>query len=132
MTEVCGSCHLAQKVTYLENYHGKTAVNLGDTTSAYCTDCHGAHHCISLKEKQTALLACQRCHPGAQEKFTEFVIHPTIKDLTEKDKDKMARVFVIKTITIIMLILVLLVVVFFYSHSFLWLLRELHEKLRKH
>jgi hypothetical protein len=132
MTEVCGSCHWAQKVTYLENYHGKTAVNLADTTSAFCTDCHGAHNCISLKDRKVALAACQRCHPKAQERFAEFVIHPTVKDLTEKDKDKMAHVAVIKTVTVIMLILVLMVVGFFYSHGVVWLLRELHEKLRKH
>ena len=29
MTRVCGSCHPAQKTSYLENYHGKAAVNLG-------------------------------------------------------------------------------------------------------
>jgi hypothetical protein len=132
MTEVCGSCHLAQKITYLENYHGKTAVNLGGTVSAYCTDCHGAHQCISLKEKKAALAACQRCHPKAQEMFTEFVIHPTTKDLTEKDKDKAGRVAVIKAVTVIMSILVILVVCFFYGHSFVWILRELHERLRRH
>jgi hypothetical protein len=132
MTEVCSSCHQAQMITYLEDYHGKTAVNLGHTASAYCTDCHGAHNCISLKDKKVALAACQRCHPQAQEKFAEFVIHPTIKDLTEKDKDKITHVTVIKAVTAIMLIIVILVVGFFYGHSFIWLLRELHEKLRKH
>jgi len=132
MTEVCGSCHWAQKVTYLENHHGKTAVNLGHDASAYCTDCHGAHNCISLKDKKAALLACQRCHPQAQERFTEFVIHPTTEDLTKDDKEKKTRVALIKTVTAIMLIIVILVVGFFYGHSLIWLLRELHEKLRKH
>ena len=65
MTEVCGSCHPAQKASYLENYHGKAAVNLGNDKAAFCTDCHGAHQCISLKDKKAALTACQRCHPEA-------------------------------------------------------------------
>jgi hypothetical protein len=132
MTDICGSCHLAQKITYLENFHGKRAVNLGNEASAYCTDCHGAHNCVSLKKKKDALLACQRCHPEAEENFAEFVIHPTTKDLKQDDTDKRARVAVIKAVTAVMLILVILVVGFFYGHSFLWLLRDLHEKLRKH
>ncbi len=65
MTEVCGSCHPAQKASYLENYHGKAAVNLGNDRAAFCTDCHGAHQCISLKDKKAALTACRRCHPEA-------------------------------------------------------------------
>ena len=52
MTEVCGSCHPAQKASYLENYHGKAAVNLGNERAAFCTDCHGAHQCISLRKKR--------------------------------------------------------------------------------
>ena len=132
MTEVCGACHPAQKTTYLENYHGKVAVNLSDDVSAYCTDCHGAHDCVSLKEKKAALAACQRCHPKAGEKFTQFVIHQTTEDLAKDNKEKQKRVTIIKIVTLIMMIIVILVVGFFYGHSFLWLLRELHEKLRKH
>lgn len=132
MTEVCGACHAAQKATYLENYHGKVAVNLRDEASAYCTDCHGAHNCISLKEKKAALAACQRCHPEAGEKFSQFVIHPTTEGLAGENKEKQKHVTIIKIVTLIMTIIIILVVGFFYGHSFLWLLREIHEKLRKH
>jgi len=132
MTEVCGACHPEQKATYLENYHGKTAVNLGDEASAYCTDCHGAHDCISLKDRKAALAACQRCHPQAGEQFSRFVIHPTAEGLAKDNKEKQKHVTIIKIVTLVMTIIVVLVVGFFYGHSFLWLLRELHEKLRKH
>jgi len=132
MTGVCGACHPAQKATYLENYHGKVAVNLGNEASAYCTDCHGAHDCVSLKDRKTALAACQRCHPNAGERFTQFVIHPTTEGLAQDNKEKQRHVAIIKLVTIVMTIIVILVVGFFYGHSFLWLLRELHEKLRKH
>ena len=132
MTRTCGSCHQAQMVTYLDDYHGKIGVNLGDEASAYCTDCHGAHHALSLKDKKAALEACQRCHPEAGDKFAEFVIHPTTTGLTKDDKEKRERVVIIKAVTWIMLIIVILVVGFFYGHSFVWLLRELHERLRKH
>ncbi len=129
---VCGSCHPAQAATYLNNYHGKAAVNLGDKNAAFCTDCHGAHHCVSLKDKKTALNACRRCHPEAKEGFTQVVIHPTLQDLPENDKEKRAHVALIRVVTVLMAIMVLLVVGFFYGHSFVWILRELHEKLRKH
>lgn len=132
MTEICGFCHPAQRSTYLEDYHGKTAVNLGNENSAYCTDCHGAHRCISLKDKEAALRACRSCHPESGERFAEFVIHPTTKDLEKDDKEKKFHVAVIKIVAAGMAVLVIAIVGFFYSHSFIWLLRELHEKLRKH
>lgn len=132
MVSVCGSCHPAQAATYLDNYHGKAAVNLGNKNAAFCTDCHGAHHCLSLKDKKTALAACQRCHPEAKEAFVQVIIHPTVQDLPENDKQKRAHVALIHVITVLMAIMVILVVGFFYGHSFIWILRELHEKLRKH
>lgn len=131
MTEGCGSCHPAQKATYLENYHGKAAVHLGKTTAAYCTDCHGAHNCLSLKDKQTALQACSRCHPQASLNFATQVIHPTLPADGKADPEKTAKVRVILIVSLVMGTLVVLVVIFFYGHSFLWLLREIHEKLRK-
>ena len=132
MVSVCGTCHPAQAATYLDNYHGKAAVNLGDKNAAFCTDCHGAHHSVSLKDKKTALAACQRCHPEATEGFAQVVIHPTIQDLPENDTEKRAHVALIRVVTLLMAIMVILVVGFFYGHSFVWILRELHEKLRKH
>lgn len=131
MTELCGSCHPAQKVTYLENYHGKAAVHLGKTTAAFCTDCHGAHTCLSLKDRKEALQACRRCHPQASLSFAGLIIHPTLPADIKVTPEKAAEVKVIKLVTILMGALVLIVVVFFYGHSFLWLLREIHEKLRR-
>ena len=132
MTEVCGLCHLSQKRTYLNDFHGRRAVNLGYEAAAYCSDCHGAHECISLKDKAKALAVCQRCHRKAGLKFTEYVVHPIVKKPKNEEKDKQRRVSIIKTVGSIMAVLVIFVVVFFYGHNFLWLLRELHEKLRKH
>jgi len=132
MVSVCGTCHPAQAATYLDNYHGKAAVNLGDKNAAFCTDCHGAHHCRSLKDKKGTLAACKRCHPEAKEGFTQVVIHNTTQDLPESEHQKRAHVALIRVVTVLMAILVVLVVGFFYGHSFVWILRELHEKLRKH
>jgi hypothetical protein len=130
-TETCGSCHPDQTAAYLENSHGRKAVHLGQVNSAFCTDCHGAHQCRSLKERAAALEACQRCHPRARQQLTGFVIHASHKGLTEKDRDKRFRVDVIRTVTLVLMILVIGLVVFFYGHSFIWLLRELHEKLKR-
>lgn len=132
MVSLCGTCHPGQAAAYLDNYHGKAAVNLGDKNAAFCTDCHGAHHCRSLKDKKIALATCKRCHPEATEGFTQVVIHNTTRDLSENDKEKRAHVALIRVVSILMTVLVLLVVGFFYGHSFIWILRELHEKLRKH
>jgi hypothetical protein len=131
MTERCGSCHPAQKVAYLDNFHGKTAVNLGNTKAAYCSDCHGAHESLSLKDRKAALQACRRCHPQASLNFASMIIHPIPKPDPKQDPEKAAKVAVITLVTVFMGTLVILVVVFFYGHSFLWLLREIHEKLKR-
>ncbi len=132
MVLTCGACHPAQAATYLDNYHGKAAVNLGNKKAAFCTDCHGAHHCLSLKDKKEALAACKRCHPDATGGFAQVVIHPTVQDLPQDNPQKRAHVTLIRVVTLLMSILVILVVGFFYGHSFVWLLRELHAKLRRH
>jgi hypothetical protein len=132
MVLTCGACHPAQAATYLENYHGKAAVNLGNKNAAFCTDCHGAHHCRSLKDHKETLAACKRCHPDATAGFAQVVIHPTTQDLPQDNPQKKAHVTLIRVVTLLMSILVLLVVGFFYGHSFIWVLRELHEKLRRH
>ncbi|RJR23394.1 MAG: hypothetical protein C4582_05485 [Desulfobacteraceae bacterium] len=133
MTDVCGGCHLSQKKTYMDGFHGKTAVNLGDSLSAYCSDCHGAHNCVSLKTPEAALGACLRCHPKADLSFAKFVIHPAPPaEKDGKDGKKAQWITVIRVVTAAMSGLVLLVVLFSYGHSFLWILRELHEKLRRH
>jgi len=131
MTETCGLCHPDQKKTYLENYHGKTAVFHEAEASAYCSDCHGAHNCTSLKKKEVALEACQRCHPKAESKFVDFVIHASTKDLAEEGKAKIKKVKLINKVKIICLVFVIAILGFFYFHSFIWFLRKLHEKLRK-
>lgn len=131
MTGSCGSCHPAQKVTYLGNYHGKAAVHLGNTKAAFCTDCHGAHTCLSLKDRKEALQACRRCHPRASLSFAGLVIHPTLPPDAKANPEKAAKVAVIRIVTILMGAMALVVICFFYGHSFLWLLREIHEKLRR-
>jgi hypothetical protein len=132
MTETCGKCHISQKESYLKNFHGKTAVYLENDRSAYCTDCHGAHECFSLKEQSIALNACRRCHPDAQEGFTEVIIHETHEDVEKKSDTKQQNIKIVYVLGTLSLVFVVALLALLYSHSFLLLLRKIHEKLRKH
>ena len=69
---------------YRETYHGK-AMALGKPNSApevaACYDCHGFHDMLppsnpaSHLSKNNILATCQKCHPGATAKFTEYQPH---------------------------------------------------------
>ena len=131
MTVSCAACHPEETASYLENYHGKTAVHLKSEKSAFCTDCHGTHECKSLKEVSAARAACQRCHPEANDQFAGFVIHASTAGLGDDDQEKADKVAAIHRVEIIGLIVVLMVLGFFYFHSIIWFLRRMHEKLRK-
>jgi uncharacterized protein with PIN domain len=132
MVKRCGQCHKTQALSYMENIHGRVGVDLNNPSSAFCTDCHQAHSMTSLKDPKTALPACRRCHPTAETEFSNVVIHASIANLTTDDSPKHRSILWIHRIKIFMIAVVALSLVFFFGHSLLWLLRELHEKLRKH
>jgi len=132
MTESCGACHPDQKKSYLANYHGKAAVNLGYEKSASCTDCHGAHNCVALKDKEEALKSCRRCHPDAQPQFADIVIHDSKETLEKKSENKQTGLRLTHTLSLISLLLIIAVLAFFYNHSCLLMLRKIQEKLGKH
>lgn len=130
MTETCGKCHKAQEVSYLKDIHGRMGVFLEKKASAYCTDCHGAHTCESLKDKQKAFEACQRCHRNATIQFANIVIHAGPEDISKKDPEKQANMVLIGTIKRISQIGTIIILAFFALQTFVWILRELHNKLR--
>ena len=80
----CGKCHVDRLAHYSETYHGK-AMALGKPNSApevaACYDCHGFHDVLPTSNPQSHLSAsnilvtCQKCHPGATAKFTEYRPH---------------------------------------------------------
>jgi hypothetical protein len=131
MTEMCGVCHPIQKRSYLENYHGKTAVHLKYEASAYCTDCHGAHTSLSLKKREEALVVCKKCHPNAQLRFTDFLIHASEEGIKKEDVEKLRKVRALQWVEIGFGILVFAVLAFFYSHTLVWTLRKIHEWLKR-
>ena len=132
MTATCGKCHPEHTASYLTNIHGKMGVHLKNPDSAFCTDCHGAHKVSSLTNIKEALTASRRCHPKADTQFADFVIHDSMENPAPADSDKSESVLWISRIRKAALAVVALSLVFFFGHSFLWLLREFHEKLRKH
>jgi len=131
-TLVCGTCHPAQATTYLSDYHGQAGDKLGWEKAAFCSDCHGAHEVKSLKTAEVAAGACLRCHPGANPRFAAYVVHPTLADLGQEDAAKRRSVYLLCTLSAVLAVIAVCVVGFFYGHTFLWLLREIQHKLRKH
>lgn len=132
MTDTCGACHPFEKATYLENFHGRAAMNLGRIEAAYCTDCHGAHDCVSLKKDAgTALSTCRRCHPDAGENFADVVIHYGAQRLADEAHPKRPAILRIYIAGIVSLAFISILLIGFYSHSFLLMLRKIHDKLRR-
>ena len=131
MVVSCGRCHPDQAASYLENIHGKAGVNLGNSESAFCTDCHGAHSVVSLKNPEATLPSCRRCHPKAETEFANFVIHASLESASGEDSPKKGSVVWIHRIQMAAIAVVVLSLVFFFGHTLLWLLRETHQKLRK-
>jgi hypothetical protein len=132
MTRTCGACHPDQKDSFLANYHGKAAVNLGYDKAAFCTDCHGAHTTLSLKDNDAALSACLRCHPDATPEFANIIIHAATNNADLKNDAKKSGLTWVHAVRAVFLTLVVAVLAFFYLHTILLMLRKLHEKLRRH
>ncbi len=132
MMDVCGSCHPAHTISYLDNIHGKLGVDLENPKAAFCTDCHGAHTVDSLKKQPDALTVCRRCHQKAEAEFTNIVIHASLESISAAETQKDASVLWIQRVRWAAIAAVVISLAFFVVHSFLWLLREIHEKLRKH
>ncbi len=91
--ELCARCHTDEKLmkkyglstlvlqTYLKDFHGMTASAhkqqqaTPSAVTAVCTDCHGVHDILSVKDPKSAVMkanlkkVCAKCHVGATENF---------------------------------------------------------------
>jgi hypothetical protein len=123
----CGSCHSDKMDTYKKTYHGKVA-QLGYTTVAKCSDCHGSHNILPPSDRNSAisseniLTTCRQCHPQATAGFAKFYAHPE-----EKDRVKYPVLFYIY---LFMTLLLIGTFSFFFTHTFLWAYRALKEKFQ--
>jgi hypothetical protein len=128
--DVCGTCHTEALKSYEHNYHGKVAL-LGRETTATCTDCHGAHTVLALYEAGESLPACRRCHTEANDSFVSFRIHAQATLNPDPDDPRATDFRIFFWVTLFFTVLVICVLAFFYTHTGLWFLRSLHERLRK-
>ena len=124
----CGGCHTEQMATYRKSYHGKVT-QLGYTTMAKCSDCHGSHDIVAVTDAasplsgQNIVATCRKCHAGATAGFTKFYAHGE-----EKDRNKYP---VLYYTWIFMTTLLVSVFAFFLTHTFLWAYRSLKERMNR-
>lgn len=122
----CGGCHREELETYRKTFHGKVT-RLGYTTVAKCSDCHGFHGILRVRDKDSTLSAsnivntCRggNCHPRATIGFTKFYAHAE-----ESNKSKYPSLYYTY---IFMTTLLVGVFSFFFIHTFLWAYRALKE-----
>jgi predicted CXXCH cytochrome family protein len=129
VSETCADCHQAAVDTYEENYHGKSAI-LGHERTATCADCHGAHTVLALQEPDESIPACQRCHPQATDTFVSHLIHAEETPNPDPDHPNALEFQILFWVKVFFTLLVVGVLAFFYTHTGLWFLRSLHERLR--
>ncbi len=120
----CGRCHEDRLRRYRETYHGK-AMALGRPHTApdvaACHDCHGHHDVVPAADPASRLSSanilptCQRCHPKATAKFTEYMPHAD--PLDGKNYPLLHGVFVFMTALLIGVFL------FFGLHTGFWMFR---------
>ncbi|MFA6924520.1 MAG: cytochrome c3 family protein, partial [Bacteroidales bacterium] len=85
VTQQCGSCHKKLAETYSQTYHGK-AYHLGYLKAARCSDCHGAHKILNVKNPNSMVgyknivSTCKKCHANATLAFTGYLTHATHND----------------------------------------------------
>jgi hypothetical protein len=120
----CGTCHEKISQTYFETYHGKVS-QLGYVKTAKCFDCHGSHDIQPASDPRSLLSArnkratCEKCHPGANNNFAEYLTHASHGD--RKTNPPLFWTFWVMTS--------LLVSVFVVggAHTLLWFLRARKE-----
>ena len=122
--ERCGKCHADRLAGYRDTYHGKAMLlgkpNVAPAVAA-CYDCHGYHNILppsnplSQLSTNNILATCQKCHPGATAKFTQY--QPHANPLDAKNYPLLHMVFLAMTGLLIGTFS------FFGLHTLAWLVR---------
>lgn len=127
VVQECSNCHIDLGRSYVKSYHGK-ATQLGYAKAAVCSSCHGAHdilpkeHPDSRVAKDNLVETCATCHPKANEKFVQYLVHVDFTD--PNDSPPVFWTFVIMTT------LLLSVLALFIPHTLLWFQRTLIGRLK--
>ncbi len=138
-TDACLKCHGDPKMmkrnnlpttiveSYYESYHGKVKALGYPRLVAGCADCHGAHNIYATKDPRSLVNMknrpdmCRKCHPGAGDKFAQYIAHP---EYTTKKYPILYYSYMFMTI------LTFSVFGFFWLHSFLWWRKSFWERRR--
>lgn len=127
VVDECGTCHERLTRTYFETYHGQVT-KLGFGLTAKCSDCHTAHAMLPATDPRSSVNAanlvatCGRCHPGANDKFVQYLPHGD-----PQDRAKNPGLF---WVWAFMTALLVGVFSFFGLHTVLWLMRLTLNRLR--
>ncbi len=133
----CGECHDDPALsgtrratfyeTYRASYHGQVT-RLGSMRAARCSDCHGAHDILPIRDPASRLhpdhrvQVCRQCHPGANANFTLFDPHADYRDYR--------RYPLLHGVWLYFLIVISAAFGFFGLHSLLWFGRMLLDRRR--
>lgn len=116
--QVCSPCHssvrLSEKYgisadrfkTFSQSYHG-LALSGGSASVANCGSCHGIHNIkpssdpTSTVNKNNLVKTCGKCHPGANETFTQGTIHVTLTKQDEPILYWISATYIVLLITVL-------------------------------
>ncbi len=130
VVETCGGCHPEALESYQHDYHGKAAL-LGYEQAATCTDCHGAHTVSAFQNAAETVQACRRCHPQVTEDMASYLVHARETLRAEPQESRAGEYALLFWVKLFFTVLVVAVLTFFYTHTGLWFLRSLHERLKR-
>ncbi len=76
----CGGCHAVQQKQHEQSLHGK-AIARGDQLAPHCSNCHGTHEMLAVKDPRSPVLPtripylCGQCHSEGGRVQKQRVIH---------------------------------------------------------
>ncbi|MCE5313846.1 MAG: cytochrome b/b6 domain-containing protein [Armatimonadota bacterium] len=101
--------------SYEHSYHGRAFLHFGQTKSATCTDCHGAH---SILAPNNAGHTCTKCHHKTKNKLAAPGVSHLALRINDSPLLKIERLF-FKTLTLtIMLCLAMMITFDLYGRLF--------------
>ncbi|MBF0562139.1 MAG: cytochrome c3 family protein [Alphaproteobacteria bacterium] len=129
ITENCGNCHKQEYKSYISTYHGQVN-KLGYVNTAKCFNCHESHNNKLVTDPASKVhpnnreKTCRACHKDVSPGFLSFQPHGNTHDF-----EKYPQMWLASKGMIGLLVSVFAV---FWTHSFLWMLRERKEKKQGH
>jgi predicted CXXCH cytochrome family protein len=127
LPDFCSKCHVELSSTYRLSIHGELT-QLGYVPAAGCPDCHGGHEILPINDPnshlspQNRVATCAKCHPNANQNFTQFDPHA---DYTNARTNP-----ILHAVFLFLMTLLISTFSFFGLHSILWFFRELLDVMR--